>query len=32
MFKKEDAKWYVFGAVIGAIGGLLVLWKTGKLK
>lgn len=33
MFKKnKDRSWYVIGAIIGAIGGLLVLWKTGKLK
>lgn len=29
---RKDTKWYVVGALIGTVCGLLVLWKTGKLK
>lgn len=30
--KKKETRWYVIGAVIGAIGGLLVLWRMGEFK
>ena len=32
MFKKEDTKWYVIGAVLGAIGGLLFAWRRGAFR